>query len=149
MQISIKETVFVYMLQDDEEIRWHSRSHKHGKNEYEIHYFIQGEGSFKNASITRAITPGSLFFSTPEDTHSVIPASKDFPVTYYAILFSNECSDKEFSLLLSDIIQNKKNYNVGTNYRFFFEELKDKFLSNNKNRVNSGIHQFISFLYLL
>ena len=44
---------------------------------------------------------------------------------------------------------NRKNCVIGTNYRFFFEELKDKVQSHNRARVNSGIHQFISFLYML
>lgn len=90
-----------------------------------------------------------MFFCAPGDVHTVIPASKTQPLTYYAILFKTDGKDDEFNTLLENIISNRKNYTVGTNYRFFFEELKDKFLSHNRARVNSGIHQFISFMYML
>ncbi len=149
MQISISDAVFVYLLQDEDQIRWHSRTHTHKSNEFELHYFIQGAGSFKNAGVTRRLSPGSLFFCAPGEMHTVMPASKTQPLTFYAILFGIEGDDTEFSELLSEINKNRKNCNIGTNYRFFFEELKDKFLSHNRARVNSGIHQFISFLYML
>ncbi len=149
MQISISDAVFVYLLQDDEQIRWHSRTHTHRDDEYEIHYFLQGAGSFQNAGVTRKLTPGSLFLSAPGEIHTVMPASKTHPITYYAILFRISENDPEFIKLLEQLNIHRKNSNIGTNYRFFFEELKDKFLSHNRTRVNSGIHQFISFLYML
>ena len=149
MQINISDAVFVYLLQDEEQIRWHSRTHNHSSKEWELHYFIQGAGSFRNAGVTRQLSPGSLFFSAPGETHTVMPASKTQPLTYYAILFGINGGDTEFEDLLNEINRNRKNANIGTNYRFFFEELKDKFLSHNRARVNSGIHQFISFLYML
>ena len=149
MSVSISDSVFVYLLQDDEQIRWHSRTHTHEGNEYELHYFLGGAGSFRNAGVTRSLSPGSLFLSAPGDVHTVMPASKTDPITYYAILFKPGEKDEEFSSLLSNIISTGKSYQVGTNYRFFFEELKDKFLSHNRARMNSGIHQFISFLYML
>lgn len=149
MQIEISDAVFVYLLQDEDQIRWHSRTHNHDSEEWELHYFIQGSGSFKNTGVTRQLTPGSLFFCAPGEVHTVMPASKTQPLTFYAILFKLNNGDEEFTELLKDIDNNRKNCNIGTNYRFFFEELKDKFLSHNRARVNSGIHQFISFLYML
>ena len=149
MPMTISDAVFVYLLQDEEQIRWHSRTHTHGTAEYELHYFIHGEGAFKNAGVTYSLSPGSLFLSAPGDIHTVMPASKTHPLTYYAILFNFTGNDTELNSLLDNIINYRKNYSVGTNYRFFFEELKDKFLSHNRARVNSGIHQFISFLYML
>ena len=149
MQISINDTVFVYLLQDDDQIRWHSRTHSHSGCEYELHYFIQGEGSFRNAGETWSLNPGSLFLCAPGEIHTVIPASKVDPISYYAILFSTDGNDSEFNSLLDGLLSHKRYYQVGTNYRFFFEELKDKFMSHNRARVNSGIHQFISFLYML
>ncbi len=149
MQISISDSVFVYLLQDEDQLRWHSRTHTHSPDEYELHYFLQGAGSFKNAGVTRVLRPGSLFFSAPGEVHTVIPASKTQPLSYYAILFKTSGDDREFGQLLENLNRHHKNANIGTNYRFFFEELKDKFLSHNRARVNSGIHQFISFLYML
>jgi len=149
MQMSISDSVFVYLLHDDAQIRWHSRTHTHNEGEYELHYFIGGSGSFKNAGVKRTLAPGSIFLSAPGDVHTVMPASKTDPITYYAILFRANQHDEEFNSLLENLINGGKNYQIGTNYRFFFEELKDKFLSHNKARVNSGIHQFISFLYML
>ena len=149
MQISISDAVFVYLLQDDDQIRWHSRTHTHRDDEWEMHYFIQGAGSFKNAGVTRMLQPGSVFFSAPGEVHTVMPSSKTTPITYYAILFRIIGDDRDFLELLEEIERHRKNCNIGTNYRFFFEELKDKFLSHNRARVNSGIHQFISFLYML
>lgn len=149
MNMSISDSVFVYLLHDDDQIRWHSRTHTHSENEYELHYFLGGAGSFKNAGVMKQINPGSLFLSAPGDIHTVMPASKTDPITYYAILFKPGKKDEEFTTLLKSIISAGKSYQIGTNYRFFFEELKDKFLSHNRARVNSGIHQFISFLYML
>ncbi|MDC7226901.1 MAG: AraC family transcriptional regulator [Spirochaetales bacterium] len=149
MQINISDAVFVYLLQDDDQIRWHSRTHTHREDEWEMHYFIQGEGSFKNAGVTRQLQPGAVFFSSPGEIHTVMPASRTNPITYYAILFRIVGDDSDFLELLAEIDSHHKNCNIGTNYRFFFEELKDKFLSHNRARVNSGIHQFISFLYML
>jgi AraC-like DNA-binding protein len=149
MQMSISDSLFVYLLHDDDQIRWHSRTHTHESDEYELHYFIGGSGSFKNAGVTRNLIPGSIFLSAPGDVHTVMPASKTDPISYYAILFKANRNDDEFNSLLENVISTGKNYQIGTNYRFFFEELKDKFLSHNRARVNSGIHQFISFLYML
>jgi AraC-like DNA-binding protein len=149
MQISISDAVFVYLLHDEEQIRWHSRTHSHRDDEWEMHYFIQGAGSFKNANVKRQLLPGSVFFSAPGEVHTVMPASKTNPITYYAILFRIVGDDSDFLDLLSEIDHHHRNCNICTNYRFFFEELKDKFLSHNRARVNSGIHQFISFLYML
>jgi AraC-like DNA-binding protein len=150
MVLNIREALFVYQLQDEEKIRWHSRVHAHGRDEYELHYFLQGGGSFSVGSTTYRISPGSVFLCPPLEVHTIQTIGRDHPLTYYAILFApDEGADAELRELLTGRLPRSLYRHVGTNYRFFFEELKEKVASSSSARRNSGIHQFVSFLYML
>ncbi len=150
MVIEIREALFIYQLQDEEKIRWHSRVHTHGEDEYELHYFLQGSGSFAGGNTTYRLSPGSVFLCPPGEVHTIHTDHSDQPLTYYAILFTpGKGADGDLLQLLGDRLLRSKHRQVGTNYRFFFEELKEKVASESSARRNSGIHQFISFLYML
>ncbi len=147
--MQIEDVIFVWQMKEETDIRWHSRYHKHKQNQYELHYFIQGSGSFRNGSARFRLEPGTLFVTAPEVHHAIIVENEENPLSYYAVLISTEAEDIEIKRLLSRELSPENPYNVGTNYRFFFEEMKEKGLSDNKAFRQSAIHQLISFLYIL
>lgn len=144
-----KDIVFVYRMKDDKEIKWHGRLHDHGNNEYELHYFIQGTGKFKKKDVVTVIRPGTLNFVWPEVTHSVIPDKSGTPLSYYAVLFELEGRDNEIREIIKKSVTEKQQVFIGTNYRFFFEEMKTKAFSGSKHLEKSAVHQFLSFLYII
>ncbi len=147
--MEIKDVVFVYQMVEEMDIAWHSRVHNHNQREYEIHYFLQGEGKFKTGNTLFNITKGSLFLTAPFEEHSITSTNLDKPLTYYAVLIKTSERDFDIDQLLQDELNNSKYYNIGSNYRFFFEEIREKGLSVNINLQKSAIHQFLSFLYQL
>lgn len=149
VKMEFRDVVFVYRMKEEEELKWHGRFHKHQSDEYEIHYFIQGTGKFLNNKSIYRITPGSLFITQPEISHSIITEDNYKPLSYYAVLVALKSDNTEVHKLINEEMAVKKNYNIGTNYRFFFEELKEKGLSKNTNLQKSASHQLISFLYTL
>lgn len=145
--MDIRDAVFVYQLRNRNELRWHGRTHAHGAHEFEIHYFLGGEGEFTNDKTTYAINSGMLFVSTPQTIHTIQAKAED-PITYYAILIYIENDEKDLVALLHE--QEKQSpFHIGTNYRFFFEEIKEKGLSSSPYRRQSACHQICSLLYLL
>ena len=147
--MEILDVVFVYQMREETEIRWHSRRHSHGKDEYELHYFIQGSPRFQNNLNLFSITPGTICMTRPEVKHSIIIREGEKPISYYAVLLKTEGQDQKISDLLNREIQYDRPYCVGTNYRFFFEEIKEKGLSTSRALRQSAVHQLISFLYVL
>ncbi len=145
--MDISDAVFVYQMRAKEELRWHGRTHGHGELQYEIHYFLGGDGEFINAHTCYTIQAGDLFVSPPHVVHSISAHAFD-PVTYYAILI--QLSKEEQALIeLLEELQRIAPLHIGTNYRFFFEEVKEKGLSFSPNRRQSACHQLCSLLYQL
>lgn len=147
--MKIKDAVFVYQMIEEKEVEWHSRIHNHNQREYEIHYFIQGEGTFRTGLTTYDISRGSLFLTAPFEEHTITSTNLTHPLTYYAVLLKTDPRDFEVENLLRKELQNNNYYNIGTNYRFFFEEMREKGLSENGNLRKSATHQLLSFLYQL
>lgn len=125
------DIVFVYHLSDAGQIAWHGRDHCHGKGLYEIHYFISGEGSFRNASARYTIKPGSLYFSAPEMRHQILATEATKPITYYAILI-DASSDEEIRPLLDQLVGRGESRDIGTGYRFFFADILEKHIAKNR-----------------
>ena len=145
--IDFRDVVFVYHLHDEKEMRWHGRHHSHNPLEYELHYFIQGEGRFFSGE-TYHVLPGSLFISPPGESHQIIVENRENPLSYYAILFEIDLNDREVCSLMESL-RATKHRAIGANFRFFFEEVREKVLSEDYWRRKSAMHQFTSFLYLL
>ncbi|MBN2626388.1 MAG: helix-turn-helix transcriptional regulator [Spirochaetales bacterium] len=145
--IDFRDVVFVYHMHEEEEKRWHGRYHSHNPREYELHYFIQGEGNFYSGE-TYHIQPGSLFISPPGESHQIRVGDMETPLSYYAILFEIDLNDREVCSLMESLRQTRHRA-IGSNFRFFFEEVREKALSSDFWRHKSAMHQFISFLYLL
>ncbi len=145
----IKDAVFVYQMKEEDEIKWHGRYHRHDPHRYEIHYFLQGKGVFVNGSTTCTISPGSLFLTSPESLHSIQAKDIHDPITYYAVLIEVGEDEDAIRELLEQEITKSVQYRIGTNNRFFFEEIREKGLSTNRNLQLSATHQLIAFLYQL
>lgn len=149
----IMDAVFVYRLRDEDELKWHCRVHSHGEGCYELHYFMQGSGGFRvdTAAGHRVlpIAPGAAFVTKPSQIHSVRADSRADPVSYYAVLFRPEAGDSGLVELLASRIAQDKAYTVGANYRFFFEQLRERALSGDPDLAASAACQLGSFLYLL
>ncbi|MGL1892514.1 MAG: AraC family transcriptional regulator [Spirochaetaceae bacterium] len=145
----IKDAFFVYQLSSSSEVEWHNRLHSHTDNEYELHYFLQGEGLFKTGNSVFNILGGALFLTAPNESHSIKSTNISKPLTYYAILISVDENDVEIKELLDSELKNSNYYKIGTNYRFFFEELRDNGLSEKPNLNKAANYQLLSFLYKL
>lgn len=141
------DAVFVYQMHTRSELRWHGRTHAHAEHEYEIHYFLGGDGEFRNGNSTYTLTSGSLFVTTAQTVHA-IRAHADDPVTYYAVLIQVDPSEQDLIRLMYSLQSNSPFY-IGTNYRFFFEEMRDRGRADTTNYRQSACHQLCSLLYLL
>ncbi len=137
------DAVFVFQMHEVAQLLWHQRVHAHGPEQCEVHYFVDGSGTFTNAEKRYQIRPGTLFVTSAETVHS-IEASKDNPLTYYAILFAWQ----EGAELIASL-QGRNPFVIGTNWRFFFEEIRDKGLQANLQLQLSATHQLLSLLYAL
>ena len=137
-------------MKNPEDIKWHTRHHTHNTRQFELHYFIGGEGHFRIGGTLHAVYPGSLFLCPPRIPHAVAALNDEDPISYYAILFTladiPEASELEALLYNSSA---KPSKDIGMNYRFFFEELKERSRSASAARRQAAIHQLISFLYLI
>lgn len=142
----LDDIVFIYHLEDEGLIGWHGRLHSHRAGKYEFHYFISGEGSFRNGAVRHAISPGELHLTKPETEHRIIPAGKRRPITYYAVLFDPE-GDKETESLLENGSERPRH--IGMSHRFFFANLLEKHFSGKERLAAAARHQFMAFLYSL
>ncbi len=142
----LDDIVFVYHLEDEGLISWHGRLHSHPPGKYEFHYFISGEGAFRNGNARFGLNPGDLFLTRPELAHQIIPAGKRRPITYYALLFDTE-GDSETEALLEGGTESPRH--IGMSHRFFFADLLEKHFSGVDRLATAARHQFTAFLYSL
>ncbi|HAF85520.1 MAG TPA: AraC family transcriptional regulator [Sphaerochaeta sp.] len=141
--MEIVDAVFVYQMHEKQELLWHQRVHSHENGAFEIHYFVSGSGTFTNGSNWYTIAPGSLFVTSGEKKHS-ITSDEEANLTYYATLISCPEQTSLFTKL-----ENRHPLHIGTNWRFFFEEVRDKALSTKEELRLSACHQLLGFLYNL
>ncbi|MDT4761977.1 helix-turn-helix domain-containing protein [Sphaerochaeta sp. PS] len=137
------DAVFVYQMHEKQELLWHQRIHSHEAGAFEIHYFVGGSGTFTNAKNSYTIYPGSLFVTSDEKEHS-ITSDEGANLTYYATLL--HCPEEQE---LFKKLEGRNPLHIGTNLRFFFEEVRDKALSQKGELRLSACHQLLGFLYNL
>ncbi|HOX11299.1 MAG TPA: AraC family transcriptional regulator [Spirochaetia bacterium] len=142
-----EDIVFVYHLRDERQIAWHGRRHAHREGEYELHYFISGEGSFRNGSGTWTIRPGSLHMTPPGSVHQILATNLRKPITYFAVLFSASGDQELFGLLDRAVDAMARPVDIGTSHRFFFADLLERSSSGHADLVEASRHSFLSFLY--
>ncbi len=144
--MTIDDVVFVYQMKSDRELSWHGRHHCHGNGQYEFHYFLQGEGSFLNAGVSHALRNGMLFLSHPGGYHEIRAADIRRPISYYAVLFTLGDDDETSRLLSQDQMQVHGKV-IGTTYRFFFEQLRERGTADSPALRRSAEYQLLSFIY--
>jgi len=64
-------------------------AHNHtGSGLHEFHYFLDGQGTFWNAGVEYPVRAGSIFFSTPDETHRARTADPAGRFLFYYLLFT-------------------------------------------------------------
>ncbi|MFI3257270.1 MAG: AraC family transcriptional regulator [Spirochaetales bacterium] len=147
--MKILDTVFVYRLKSGEKLTWHGRYHSHGTNEYEVHYFLEGEGSFLSNKARYPIRNNTLFLSGPHEFHSIIPERVTKPITFYAILFSvDEINDFNIYQLLTNALTDSKTCLFSNMInRFSFDEILRLSLSEQSSEKIAANFLLTSHLY--
>lgn len=150
--MEISDIVFVYQMNDAPRMTWHGRSHFHQKPEYECHYFISGDGSFKNGSAVWPIRSGDIHFSAPEVVHQIRPAITGTPITYYAVLLratspGGQPEAREAEMLDRLCRHSGGPWHLGTSHRFFFADLLERHFSDRDDLKHAALYQYISLLY--
>lgn len=154
------DIVFVYHLRDERQVAWHGRRHAHGHRDYELHYFISGEGSFRNGPSIWSIVPGSLHLTPPGMEHQILATNLRKPITYYAVLFNvsglstpalaTRAEDIELSELLERLtIMMSGPLNIGVSHRFFFADLLERHFSGIGDLMEASRHSFLALMYSL
>lgn len=147
--MQIIDSVFVHRLAEGDQLAYHGRYHSHSDDQFELHFFVQGEGSFLLNKTQYSISSNSLVLAGPHEFHSILPSQVTKAITFFAILFSvdNE-KDKDVYQLLIDSISNKKSVlQLDSIHRFTFEEILRLSLSENKAFRISSVHLLLSHIY--
>jgi AraC-like DNA-binding protein len=142
------DIVFVYQLREKRLAAWHGRQHRHRSFLYELHYFISGEGRFRDKGAVFTIEPGRLYVTPPGSIHQIIASSPRRPLTYYAVLV-DASDDEEARLLLDSLSRPIGPYAIGVSHRFFFADLAEKGRSPRPELEKAAHHALLSFLYSL
>lgn len=145
--MNIADVVFVYEMKSDREINWHGRHHSHGERQYEFHYFLEGEGVYRTEGTSYRIKKGMLYLSAPKTRHRIHAENKRKPISYYAVLFELEPGDEELSRVLDSSYPPMEGIQIGTSYRFFFEQLKERGMCLSTYLRRSAEFQLLSFIY--
>lgn len=148
--MKIHDVVFVYHLDDEKLLDWHSRVHSHEDNLFEFHYFIAGRGQFKNGDNTRAITPGSLFLTYPHQIHGICPDAEAQALTYYAVLFEfHQARDAPMVDIFDPRISTGFPMHLDTTTRLKFADIKNRYNSNNQFFSLSAELELTGFFFSL
>jgi len=143
-----EDFIFVYHLQDEAQIAWHGRLHSHASGLFEFHYFISGEGSFRDGGTVFTIEPGSLYLTLPGSTHQISATEAKRPITYYALLVDAE-GETEAMSLLEALGRHRGAFGIGASQRFFFADLLEKSASRRSELEKAAHHGLFAFLYAL
>jgi AraC-like DNA-binding protein len=142
--VTILDVVFVYELSGTEMVRWHSRRHAHTSSQYELHYFLGGEGAFTNGNERHTLRAGQLFLSAPGQTHEIHPEGS--PITYYALLFDVADDDVLRDGLAMPTFQRGFPRDLGVNERAFFEGIKNEYNVPDRYAQLAAAHRLAAFL---
>lgn len=147
----IKDVVYVHRLVGGERLAWHGRYHAHGQNEYELHFFLEGQGRFLSNRTKFSVEGGKLFLSKPREFHSILPEAVARPISYYAVLFETEegqSSDEEAAALLENAAASTpRALNLEPRDRFFFEELHRLAHLTDEGGRRAASYQLLSLLH--
>jgi AraC-like DNA-binding protein len=146
--MQILDIVFVYHLRELDAVKWHTRVHNHGENQYELHYFISGSGSFRNGDAVYRIRRNHVHVTCPHQTHGIRPDDLSDPITYYAVLFELDPDmDRSVPGIDPERLKSVFPRAVGAQHRLYFENMKNKFVSRNQYFKASALHGLLTFLF--
>jgi len=148
--MEIRDIVYEYRISTGDRMAWHSRYHAHGEGEYELHYFLEGAGSFLNHRARYPIQPETLFLTGPHEFHSIIPDPQNVqkqPISYYAVLFTLEKGEDLGTLLNSMIGRDSNSIQLNSKYHFLFETMLQFGRSPSIHQKKAAEYQLLSFLY--
>ena len=142
--MDIVDAVFVLQLREEEKLQWHQRDHSHPTGQMEVHYFIDGGGTFINKNIQYSLSSHVMFVTKGGERHK-ITTNRESAITYYAVLMQIDDCDSN----LIEELSNKGPIKVEDSLRFFFDRIKSLGLSKSKNQRLSACHQLLGLLYNL
>ncbi|MDR2468049.1 MAG: helix-turn-helix domain-containing protein [Spirochaetaceae bacterium] len=146
--MKILDAVFVYHLVEHERVAWHGRYHVHGCNEYELHFFLDGGGTFLCGKTKYLISPQKFFITAPGEFHSIIPDMTARPISYYAILFNCGEHDEEFKWLLAEVFEKRaQGLNVSSTNRLQCDEITTLFRSGDEALAKAAEFSLLSFIF--
>lgn len=162
--MKIVDTVLVYRLSGGDQTSWHGRYHAHGAADFELHFFLEGSGSYQCNRTRYPISGGRLFLSGPREFHSIAPEPGGRPLSWYAILFtfsdqltvpvnptaaaSLNGQDEFLRKSLERCLAARETVlSVDPNFRFQFEDLLQMARSAEPSLRESAAHLLRSFLY--
>jgi len=138
----IRDAVHVYRLIGGSRLALHGRHHAHEKG-YEIHFFLEGNGTFLLNQSKYAIDGNRLFLTNPGESHCILPEAIRNPVSYYAILFEPELpGDAEIMSLLD--ASGRRYFGLESQERFLVEEL---YRLQGKRHARAAEHLLLSLLH--
>jgi AraC-like DNA-binding protein len=148
-KMKLLDVVFVYHLVGHERVAWHGRYHAHTCNEYEIHFFVDGDGTFLCGKSCSSISSGRILTALPLEFHSIIPDIKKHPISYYAMLFHLDENENETDrLIISILSENHEIININNHLlRIQCEEISEMFNSGEPNLKIAAEHLLISVMF--
>jgi AraC-like DNA-binding protein len=146
--MKILDAVFVYHLVGHERVAWHGRYHAHGPNEYELHFFLEGYGSFLCGKTRYGIAPEKVFLTAPGEFHSITPDMTARPITYYAFLFDCVEKDIEVMRLMNEVIsKNAQSQTMSSTNRLQCEDITKLFRSGDEAFAKAAEYSLMSLLF--
>jgi AraC-like DNA-binding protein len=144
----IKDVVYVYRLVGGEKLAWHGRYHAHGADEYEFHYFIEGQGAFLSNRTRITLDPGTLTLTRPREFHSILPEAVSRPITYYAVLFEPEADSADDAEAVGLLERKAVAHRAPESRdRFLFEELHRLSRAADESGKRAASYQLLSLIY--
>ena len=148
--MEIRDIVYEYRISTGDRMAWHSRYHAHGEGEYELHYFLEGAGSFLNHRAKYPIRAETLFLTGPHEFHAIIPDTQRVhkqPISYYALLFKVDPEEELHVLLNGFLSRSRGPLTLNVQYHFIFETIHQLGGAPHLYQQKAAVHQLMSFLY--
>ncbi|MDR2509570.1 MAG: helix-turn-helix domain-containing protein [Spirochaetaceae bacterium] len=146
--MKILDAVFVYHLVEHERVAWHGRFHSHGCDEYEMHFFLDGDGTLLCGKTRYSIAPEKFFIIAPGEFHSIIPDMTARPITYYAILFSPSETDADLLCLLKEVFEKRaQGLSISSTNRLQCDDMTKLFKSGDGAFIKSAEYALQSMLF--
>ena len=147
----IKDAVYVYRLVGGDRLSWHGRYHAHGPQEYEFHYFVEGQGAFLLNRSKLSVEGGRLFLPRPREFHSILPEAVAKPISYYAILIEPDPEDnadaEAVALLDRANAASPRSRSIEPRDRFLIEELYHLSRAADEGRRRSAAYLVLSLIH--